>query len=340
MRENNFNALRLGLAIIVMLYHIGKLTEQAYFSIFPGELAVKCFFVISGFLISQSYLNNSNLKRYAKARFFRIYPLYFLCVMACFMFGAIEYNRDIVTYLAFGGGKYLIANLSFANFVAPSLPGLFEHNPLNSAVNGSLWTIKIEVMFYLSVPIIFGFISKHLGFKRTVFAISAASLASSILMCILITAYRLPTSIGNQLPSFMIYFMLGAAFPLIKKEAMKTYLLPVFIIALIIETTPIVDTIITPFACAGFVYIIAFNTQKIKIPDSIGDISYGVYIFHYPVIQALYSYGVYENRIVGVITTIVIVFLASYFSWHLLEKKVTSKGFLAKTIFNSRTAKI
>lgn len=49
--------------------------------------------------------------------------------------------------------KYVVANLAFLNFVHPTLPGVFEGNKIHE-VDGALWTLKIEVMFYATVPII------------------------------------------------------------------------------------------------------------------------------------------------------------------------------------------
>lgn len=324
MRKNNFDILRLVLASLVMMFHIGGLANNNFLFHAPGDLAVKSFFVISGYLISKSYLKNSNLLDYSKSRFLRIYPLYFVCVTACFFIGMMLYSGGVGSYLHSGAAKYLASNLSFLTFLQPDLPGLFVDNYRNSAVNGALWTIKIEVMFYISVPIIYGIIGKYLGNKRAVVVLSVLSLIASLLIEYVVDKYGLSASIKNQLPSLMIFFMAGAALNFFNPSFLSWHHLPVICLTLYFYDANLILKIIYPWAVAAFVYIIAFKTKPIQIHDRIGDLSYGIYIFHYPVIQFMYQYGMYNNFWIGFVCTVCTVIILAYCSWHLMEKRLTS----------------
>ena len=148
-RENNFDILRLVLAIVVVFFHAGSISgspELAWLpDVFSGHLAVEGFFAISGFLIFASYERSPSLTDYFLKRAGRILPGYWLATVFCL---AIAFSEG-----CFHVGKFLVANLSFANFIQPWIPGLWETNPTN-VVDGALWTLKIEVMFYLVVPLI------------------------------------------------------------------------------------------------------------------------------------------------------------------------------------------
>ena len=156
--RNNFDLLRFLFAFIVMLVHSYVLSDAENLSIlskvFSSEIAVKSFFVVSGFLIFMSYENSRGLRNYFEKRMRRIYPAYFTIVALCALLGSLLSVHSLRDYFStLGLYQYLVANLVFLNFVHPDLPGLFTGNTLH-AVNGALWTLKIEVLFYLSVPLL------------------------------------------------------------------------------------------------------------------------------------------------------------------------------------------
>ena len=157
-RQNNFDLLRFVFAAMVFFVHAYQLSrapELAWLSqVFSSGIAVQCFFVVSGFLIFMSYENSASLGQYFGKRVRRIYPAYFTVVVLCALLGVLLSSMSWQDYYASADFyRYLIANLVFLNFIQPALPGVFDANHL-SAVNGALWTLKIEVMFYLSVPVI------------------------------------------------------------------------------------------------------------------------------------------------------------------------------------------
>ena len=154
--RNNFDLLRLlfaGSVCLVHSYDLSGLPQLAFLGrILSPAVAVKSFFVVSGFLIFMSYERSSSLATYARKRMRRIYPAYFTVVMLCAVGLVGVSSQGAADYFSLAWGRYVLANLVFLNFLQPGLPGVFTDNAI-TAVNGALWTLKIEVMFYFSVPL-------------------------------------------------------------------------------------------------------------------------------------------------------------------------------------------
>lgn len=150
LKYNNFDLLRFIFAFMVFLVHSHVLSNEKDLTIlsviFSSEIAVKSFFVVSGFLIFMSYENSSNIRSYLNKRFRRIYPAYFVTIVLCVCLGAFISSFSLQDYFSLKLLKYLICNLFFLNFIQPNLPGLFESNTLQ-AVNGALWTLKSKCFF-------------------------------------------------------------------------------------------------------------------------------------------------------------------------------------------------
>ena len=153
--ENSFNFLRLVCCLIVIYEHCVVLSGLNFPCYDLRGIAVKVFFILSGFWVTQSFLKSDSIKNYAIKRFKKILPQYWLVVLVCAVglsaFSVLplrEYFCNSVFY------KYLAANILTLNFIQPNLPGVFEDLALNGSVNGSLWTIKIEIGFYILLPFI------------------------------------------------------------------------------------------------------------------------------------------------------------------------------------------
>ena len=158
LRINNFDLLRFLFAFVGFLVHAHILSGNTDLRLFSrwlsSELAVQCFFVVSGLLIFMSYENSSRLSRYFDKRMRRIYPAYAGVVLVAAAGGVAITTMPVVEYVVSGQlWKYFGVNLLFLNFLQPDLPGVFVDNRLQ-AVNGALWTLKIEAMFYLAVPLL------------------------------------------------------------------------------------------------------------------------------------------------------------------------------------------
>ena len=211
--KNNFDLLRLLFAGTVCLVHAATLSGYQQLggiaAVLSSEAAVRAFFVVSGFLIFMSFERSSSLAAYAGKRVRRIYPAYFAVVMLCAIGLAAVSSKGIAAYFSFAWVKYVLANLTFLNFVQPTLPGVFESNNM-PAVNGALWTLKIEAMFYLSVPF-FVFLFRRFARLPILVLVYCLSVAYAGLMATLAerTGSGMYVELGRQLPGQLSYFMSG-----------------------------------------------------------------------------------------------------------------------------------
>ncbi|MEF8716475.1 MAG: acyltransferase family protein [Candidatus Accumulibacter necessarius] len=125
--ENNFDLLRLlfaGTVCLVHAYELSGFSELAVISqVLSSGMAVKGFFVLSGFLIFMSFERSTSLSSYAMKRIRRIYPAYFTVVMLC-AFGMVAVSSHSVTeYFSGTWVRYVIANLTFEPLAKLTLQG-------------------------------------------------------------------------------------------------------------------------------------------------------------------------------------------------------------------------
>ncbi|MDB2414835.1 acyltransferase [Rickettsiales bacterium] len=326
-KNNNFDLLRLILALMVFLAHASILSQAQELG-FIGEyisatVAVQGFFVISGFLIFCSYENSNSISHYAIKRVARIYPAYFIVIILAILIGSMITSAD--QYFGYESFKYFFANIVFLNFLHPTLPGVFEGNYIN-AINGSLWTLKIEVMFCASVPIII-WLAKYIKRSFLFVGIFILSCLYNIAMQHLAekTGSGFYKILSHQLPAQMTYFIAGAAcyywFELFAKY--KNILLGLSIILYCAaEYVGMLSVWLRPLVIAIWVIYFAYFIVHIGNFSKYGDFSYGVYITHFPIIQMLVSYGLFEeSAIKALFVSAALVFISSFVLWHLVESK-------------------
>jgi len=326
LRRNNFDLLRFVFSFVVFLVHAHALSgvpELAIFSRYlSSEIAVKSFFVVSGFLIFMSYENSGSVSAYFGKRIRRIYPAYVFVILASVLLGAVFSSYGLSEYLSFPLLKYLAANLLFLNFLQPNLPGLFQHNLLQ-AVNGALWTLKIEVMFYLLVPLAvmaFG----RLGRLPVLVVLYVGSVAYSAVMGALAaqTGSGLYLELQRQFPGQLCFFVAGAAgyyyFPYLSRHALP---LMIAAVAAFVLRDGLPWVLVQPLALGMVVVYIACFFPHLGNFGKYGDFSYGIYIVHFPVLQLLIAYGRFEAAPwLALLTATVLIVSAAILLWHLIEK--------------------
>lgn len=318
--KNNFDFIRVLLAFIVFVGHLGALSDSSqleFLSNSPVEIAVFSFFIVSGFLIARSYERSSSLKSYIKKRINRIVPAYLLVVLLCAVLLSLVSTLSFSDY--FGNVqvyKYLFWNSIFMNFMAPSLPGVFG----NEAVNGALWTLKIEMCFYFAVPLIFLLFGKNNKYRNL------SLIILYFLSLIFLNYFEMSgkISISKQLPGSLCYFIGGMLGYFYFDQFIK-YKNTLFIIAII---TVWIDLILhiklfSPIMISIIVLYIAYSFKFLNNFGKYGDFTYGIYIFHFPIIRVFATLGLFANFnpfFMSFICMLVVIGVGIA-SWHLYEKK-------------------
>ncbi len=333
-RDNNFNLLRL-LAAATVLYHhsyalSGTQTDEPigkFLGIQLAGVAVDSFFIISGFLVTASLLRADNLKTYVLARVSRIFPALAVAAMFCaFVIGPLytrlslrEYFSDPLVYSHVWRNSIAILGLKF------KLPGVFEGNPYQGIVNGSLWTLRWELKMYLALGLI-GF----LHFKNPKF-FSVRLFAWSVLLiavlCVAADVFSiwLPGNIAANRGGFHLVamFAVGATLFCFRNQVFLCGWMSLSIIALIL-LLPKQALIFVGAYDLGLGYcLIALAYLPgggIRKFNAIGDYSYGIYIYAFPVQQALVAslghLGVGELSMLAFPVTLVLAVM----SWHWVER--------------------
>lgn len=317
MRANNFDLLRHFLALSVVWHHFNVLSGNdvsfLLFDILNSSVAVKAFFVISGLLIWVSANRSDSLLSYSKKRFFRLYPALVFVLIAFSLISLFLFNQSYEEVF-----KYLGWNSIFLNFMHPCIGDVFDENVM-CAVNGALWTIKLEVAYYIFVGGAV-FLFRSVAYRLIVIF----TIISICLECILIIFPELilqyGSSLTQQIPFKFYYFGLGVILFNYESNISTKNLFLAFFVGFIGWYIFKIHFIFLPLFVASFVLLIAYRAPIIKF-SKFGDLSYGLYIYHFPLIQtAVYMNWFTGNYLIDFCSMFIVLVALSKLSWELIEK--------------------
>ena len=330
--KNNFDLLRLVLAFSVCLAHLGEVSGvPAFYPLeryFYSGVAVDCFFVVSGFLIFRSYDRSSGLLSYFNKRLRRIYPAYVTVILLAALCLPLLIQPTEKILFSQEWFRYLLSNLAFLNFLQPDLSGIFSTNPLQ-VINPPLWTIKVEVMFYLSVPLIFLLIKNRRRWL-VLCLLYGASVGYSLLFLYLHNKNGLDIylKLEKQLPGQLSFFLGGGGmylyFSFLKKHFWKLLLPSLLFLAVkgLSFAPPLY-----PLALAITVISFAVSFPYLGNWGKYGDISYGVYIYHFPIIQIFTAFNLFSGQPWrSFVFLILSILLTAACSYHLIERPFLRKS--------------
>ena len=341
-KYNNFNLIRLLAALLVIFSHSFPLTgapePHPFFMSTDsyGGLAVYVFLIISGFLVTHSWLRSSNALIYLRSRCLRIFPaLLVVILLTILVLGPAFTTLPLPQYfhLPHTWG-YLRAMLLFNKQV--DLPGVFTHNPYSPSVNGSLWTLFYEFVYYLMICVL-GLIGLM---KRRWVSLLLFALAY-LLVARLLMIERVPHAAAifnhlllhsHHLLIFFLYFGIGMLcrvyqdyIPLKGRYA----LLGLLAICCTLVFGPMTHLLLV-FPVAYLTLYFGLH-PLLRLPDYArytGDLSYGIYICAWPIQQLLIALS--HNRmqhLENFLLATALTLLCAYVSWHLIEARALKLKF-------------
>jgi peptidoglycan/LPS O-acetylase OafA/YrhL len=323
-RTNNFTLLRLTLALAVVISHAFSVTDgavsdeplHAFTGFTLGEHAVNGFFVISGFLVTMSF-DQRGWRDYAIARTLRIAPgLIGATLVVALLVGGAMTRLPLTDYLENPGLRRFIADtlMNFKSNIA--LPGVFEGNPFQFPM-GTVWTLKYEVLCYAGV-LALGLI----GLLRSR-AAAFALVAGLALALIGLDLFRpeAPKSLETSLRLPLIFAIGGALYAWRNRVRISGLL----VLALCAATwlaggTFLYKTLLFTASAYGMIWLALAPILTSRSFEPKADLSYGTYLYGWPVQQSLHALFPTAAAIVLLLPSLVITLAAAGLSWFAIEK--------------------
>ena len=325
-RENNFGLLRLFAASQVMIVHgivyLG-LSMPSWIDAFEMFSGVSIFFVISGFLISESWVRSKSLGDYIVKRGSRIYPAYLISLLATIF---IVFSFGFPVFSA-SGIKWIIFQLVGLVYT----PAMLDQYGIGS-YNGSLWTIPVEVQFYILIPVVIAFSRWTANYRISISLITLLSLVAALG----ITWSWLP-SLGSKMSltqdivahSFAPYFyMFMSGVWLRAVNAHKSRLIVgkglywciIFILLNVLLPNGAGYQCISRLFLAPTTISIAYSIPSLS-KNTIGefDLSYGIYIYHAIWINLFVELG-FTGHWFSVAALMAAAVVSAAASWLLIER--------------------
>lgn len=284
-------------------------------------LAVNVFFITSGFLVTKSMAYRGDMPDYFAARALRIYPaliVHLLFVM--FVIGAISTILPLKDYFLHSDvWKQPFLVLPFIN-TDVVLPGVFTNN-LEPFASVPLWTLRYELLAYIGTATVFS-----LGLLRRKWMVLAQFILPSIAW---IVTYQLGI-LDDLLPTlrnairFGIAYGLGATLYAYRDRVSFSLLglAAVLGLTLIAKNTASLEVFVNILLAYGLMLLAYARVQKLNILTRISDISYGVYIYHWCMLQIVFEFMPNLSPIGLLAIAAPLTFIIASLSWHWVEKPI------------------
>lgn len=333
-RDNALNALRLALAAEVILFHswsaTGRLPPTAIRQLLFA-VGVDGFFAISGFLITRSWLADQRVRDYLVARALRILPGFYVClIITAFVFApvsvAIQGDSPVSLLRSTAPIEYVLRNCALA-YVQQNVGDTPRGIPAAGNWNGSLWSLAYEVMCYLAVV---GIGLAGLATKRW---ISPVMLALAVFGAMLLPPLTLTEAwtIPQLIVRAVIMFAAGALCYQWRDVIPARWSLVAVSVIIVVAASQLPDYRVVAAIPLAYAVIVSGSLIKGRRLRLRTDLSYGVYIYAFPVQQLLAVCGLaHANPLVFFLIAAIATLPLAAASWFLIEKPAMSLKYRLK----------
>ena len=341
-RLGNFDTLRLVFAILVIFSHsfalgLGSFDREPLFratrkQFTLGNIGVLAFFVISGFLITQSWIRHASPVDYLQRRVARIYPAFIMAALIS-AFIVVPIAADRSTFHSVSPVDFLLQTLTLQSF---HYPPSFTQNAWPNALNGSLWSVRSEFWCYIGIM----FLGMAQVFRRRWIV---GGLLGSYRMASLRVDRGWPRGrrcfesiLGNALDwaNVLPFFLAGSVFHLFGGPALL--IRPLLVVASIMMIAsnfiPFAYVIVLPlcgsYLLFGLAYLPLLHPLNL---GRFGDFSYGTYLYAYPVQQLIVKFA---DGSMAPVRLFLLAALASLIlgvlSWFVVERRFLQRSAVLK----------
>ena len=326
--SNNFDLIRLLAATAVIYGHSFALHSNPVGGDFvlnliglnAAELGVKSFFFLSGLLVVNSVLSDTNALHYGIKRLFRIWPaLLFLTIVTVFVIGPIMTTQPISVYFSSPELWEFLRRMSSFDIWGHNgmgLPGVFETTPYPVAVNAPLWTLSVEVYAYILIFALFliGAFRKEAAVVVFGLFLVDSMLPEKVLF------YWLPSN-SPDFSAIPFCFALGGFMAIYKDQIKVT--IPLILGAMLLAVLmgkgahDKYFTYTALFLCLVYLSAMPAFVNLPRLPD----ISYGTYLWGWPIQQIVSEVLPNIPFFANLVLTLALVYFTATVSWYLVEKR-------------------
>lgn len=300
-RANLFDLLRLCSAFFVVFSHSFSISGHgdpvnSLTGLEAGTIGVLSLFALSGYLLAAGWSGPQREREYWTKRALRIMPALLVAApIIAFILGPLVTDLSVGHYFGSPGTYAYVIKQSVLDTFSSSLPGVFTHNPYATTVDGSLWTIPVEVCCYAALALAarIGALAR----PRLLLGLLGVVLAAMIIGAPTDSPGLRNISTTDEILNALRAcgaFLTGSLLWVLKERVPRRAALVLVAVALIV--IPLWSGVHSAVAILAIPYVVvaigSLRPGRLAVLTTLGDVTYGVYVYSFPIQQTLaHSFG-------------------------------------------------